>query len=118
MTVAERLKTALDVFGDPVYAVGRATVNDFPEIGQCFCFSLMTLGESFADDAPQAEKVLVAIDFYCPMTFPAETRKSEVKKALFAAGFTWPSTTESGDSQYRNIVFECEIVDGIVCENG
>lgn len=46
-----------------------------------------------------------------------ETRKA-VKRALFAAGFGWPSMTDASDKLGQHYVFECESVEVDLYEDG
>ena len=109
MNVAELLKSTLEKFGDPVYGSDAFKSGESKKDKQYYTFSLYTQGANFADNSPQAEVVTATINFFCPHTAPIETRRKQTKEALFAAGFTWPSSTDASDTTGRNIVFECQI---------
>ena len=63
---------------------------------------------SHGDDRPGALRVLVYVDLYCPLDYnPTETVYA-VRRALFNAGMTYPTTEDASDDDYRHIAFECE----------
>lgn len=109
MSVAALLKSTLEKFGDPVFASDAFTTKDAKGNKQYYVFSLSTRGANFADNCPQAEICTATINFFCPHTTPIEARRKQTKEALFAAGFTWPTTVDASDTTGRNIVFECQI---------
>lgn len=65
---------------------------------------------SHGDDRPGALRVLVYADIYCPLDFNPVATVNAVKRALFAAGCTYPTTEDASDDDCRHIVLECEAI--------
>ena len=108
MSVEERIRTVLLQFGDPVE---NAVYH-----GECrryYTFSCVSAGADYGDDAPGHEIYLVTIHFYAPLNENITARVRDTKRALFAAGFSWPETLNNSDDNGRDIIFECEYVEGI-----
>lgn len=76
-------------------------------------FSASSFGAAYGDDAPEAERHLVMVHLIAPYGGSLTKLKADIKKALFRAGFTWPSAEDASDEESRHIVFECETVEGI-----
>ena len=62
------------------------------------------------DDRPGALRVLVYVDIYCPLDFNPVATVNAVRRALFAAGCTYPTTEDASDDDTRHIVIECEAI--------
>ena len=108
MSVDELLRSTLLAFGDPVEnAVYHGKAKRY------YTFNYSTVGDDFADDAPGHERYLVQAHFFAPLDENVTARVKATKKALFAAGFTWPETFNASDGDGRHIVFECEIAEGV-----
>lgn len=108
MTVDECLMATLAPFGvDIDNSVG------FSKHDRYFTFNYNTLPAAFADNAPHYERYLVQVHFFAPLNENVSRQKQQVKKALFDAGFTWPSTEDASDENGRHIVFECEIAEEV-----
>lgn len=74
-------------------------------------FNYDTTGMEYGDNQPAVERALIQVHLVAPMTAnTVETRKA-VKRALFAAGFGWPSMTDASDKLGQHYVFECESVE-------
>lgn len=106
MTVDERIKSALDPFGDPV----ENGIYQGKE-KQYYTFNYSTHGADYADDVPGHEKYLVQVHLFAPLNVNLTHRVRETKCALVAAGTTYPETVNATDEDSRHIVFECEIAD-------
>jgi hypothetical protein len=65
---------------------------------------------SHGDDRPGALRILVYVDIYCPLDFNPVQTVNAVKRALFAAGCTYPTTEDASDDDCRHIVLECEAI--------
>ena len=65
---------------------------------------------SHGDDRPGALRVLVYVDVYCPLDFDPVSTVNAVRRALFAAGCTYPTTEDASDDDTRHIVIECEAI--------
>jgi len=100
------IMAALESFGDPVvfgeYAPGNADAERY------YTFGYSTIPADHSDDSPGHERYLVQICLNCPRSFNSLQRVAETKKALFSAGFTWPSVVNASDEEGQRIVFECE----------
>lgn len=108
MSVDELLRKTLLSFGDPVEnGVYHGTAKRY------YTFNYSTVGDDFADDAPGHERALVQVHLFAPLAENVTARVKATKKALFAAGFTWPETFNASDENGRHIVFECEIAEGV-----
>lgn len=78
-----------------------------------YVFTVDTLGAGYADDAPGAERELIGVHLFAPLNEDITERKRATKKALFDAGFTWPSAEDDSDGTGRHIYFACENVSGV-----
>jgi hypothetical protein len=77
-----------------------------------FTFNYTSEGSDFANDAPNHERNLVQVHFYCPLDFDCVSIRKQVKQKLFAAGFTYPVVTDASDKVSQHLTFECEIAEG------
>ena len=115
MSVEAEVKAALDVFGDPVEkSVLYAAAGERP--ARYYTFSCDSMGDDFGDDGPGAEVWLVQVHLFAPLGENCIRRARETKRALFAAGFTWPDMTDATDTDGQHYVFECETVQGLEVE--
>lgn len=108
MSVDEKIVGALATFGYDV-----ANNVSYSKNKTYFAFNYTVIPSDFADDAPQHERYLVQVHFFCPLNVNITSFKKSARKALCAAGFTWPSITDASDENGRHIVFECEIAEGV-----
>lgn len=108
MSINQKIITALSGFGDPV----SPTVYH-GETEQYFVFNYSTMGTDFGDDAPQQEKYLVQVHFFCLLSLNSVGRAKQIKQKLFAAGFTWPTMANASDREGQHLVFECEAAEGV-----
>ena len=65
---------------------------------------------SHGDDRPGALRILVYVDIYCPLDFNPVATVNAVRRALFNAGMTYPTTEDASDDDCRHIVVECEAI--------
>ena len=65
---------------------------------------------SHGDDRPGALRILVYVDIYCPLDFNPVATVNAVRRALFNAGCTYPTTEDASDDDCRHIVVECEAI--------
>ena len=108
MSVDAKIVAVLDPFGHDV-----DNSVSFTKDKTYFAFNYSVIPEDFADDAPQHERFLVQVHFFCPLNVNITKQKKNICHALFAAGFTWPEITDASDENGRHIVFECEIAEGV-----
>ena len=107
MIVEERVKAALDVFGDPVEkSVLSAAAKRRPT--RYYTFSCDSFGAAFGGNKPGCERCLVHVHLFALLNQNCLQQVLETKKALFAAGFTWPEVTDATDQDGQHFVFECE----------
>ena len=66
-------------------------------------------GALYADDEPQIDRVIVRVKLYVPVEFNYLSTKSQIRRALFRAGFTYPVIEEMTEDDYKCIIFECSI---------
>jgi hypothetical protein len=108
MSVESRIKNALEPLGYKVYPDNYNGADK-----TYFVFNINTNPDDFGDNEPQHEKALIQVHLYCPHTLNSVTLRTNVKKYLSAAGFTYPRRTGAGDADGQHHVFECECVEGI-----
>lgn len=112
VSVEARVKAALDPFGDPVeksqlYAAAGSRPPRY------YTFSCESFGDDYGDDEPGCERWLVSVHLFAPLTENCVARVRETKRALSAAGFTWPHCTDATGQDGQHYVLECETVDFI-----
>ena len=108
MSVDAKIVAALEPFGcDVDNSVSFAKDKTY------FTFNYSVIPTDFADDAPQHERYLVQVHYHCPLNVNITAIKTAIRRALYAAGFTWPSITDASDENGRHTVFECDIADGV-----
>lgn len=112
MSVATRIKAALDVFGDPVEkSLFSAQDGELPL--RYYTFVCNSFGTDFGDDMPGHERWLVSVHFFAPLGQNWNKRVSATKQALLQAGFTWPKFTDATDQYGQHFVFECETAEAV-----
>lgn len=109
MTVNQRLREALVPLRLPVQA---STYVPASPSERYFTFNVSTLGADFADNEPGHERLLLQLHYYCPTGYDSVADVRRIKKLLFAADFTWPDVTNTGDAAGQHIVFEFEAAEG------
>ncbi len=103
VTIDQRIRDALLVFGDPVEnGVYQGKAKSY------FTFSYTSLGDGYGDDMPSHERYLIQIHYFAPLGVNVTRRVKEVKRALASADFTWPEVENADDEDGRHRVFECE----------
>lgn len=107
MTVNEKIKNALEAFGLPV-------TTDFYGKGLDEYFTFNYADDrvaDFGDDSPLHVVAYMQIHYFSPMGKDYLCMKKQVRKALFDAGFTYPSVTDATivENGIRHLIFECEI---------
>ena len=81
--------------------------------GRYIVFSTDHLGDDFGDDAPEHEKVLVAVHLNAPLGENIRPVARGAQRALYEAGCTWPRIIEASDDGGRHLVLECEMEVGV-----
>lgn len=107
MSVDAKIRTALTALKVPAEnAIYQGNAKTY------FVFSYTTIPDAHADDVAQAERYLISVSLFAPLSGNITTLVKQTKNALYKAGCTWPSTTNLTDENGRHIVFECEIAEG------
>lgn len=66
--------------------------------------------KNFGDDMPLNVVAYMQVHYFLPIEKDYLYNKKEIRKLLFAAGFTYPEVTEQiEDKTTRHLIFECEI---------
>lgn len=73
-------------------------------------FNYNSIPADFGDDEPSHERFLAQVHLWAPAGNNTLAKRRAVKKALAAAGATWPSYTNASDKEGQHHVFECELV--------
>lgn len=74
-------------------------------------FGYSSVPADFGDDEPSHERFLVHAHLFAPVGENTLSKRRAIKKALAAAGTTWPSYENASDKNGQHHVFECEIAD-------
>lgn len=113
MTLENRIRAALLVFGDPVRVEPFTPDKDNKYPARYYTMRISTRGSDSADNAPQHEIGYVLVHFICPLGWDSTERVERTKKALADAGTTWPHKEDISDADGQDIVFECQIAKGV-----
>lgn len=112
VSVESRIVGALSPFGDPVEkSLLYAAANKRPR--RYYTFVCQSFGAAYGDDEPGCERWLVQVHLFAPLAENCILRAAQTKKALFGAGFTWPSMVDATDQDGQHYVFECEMAEGV-----
>lgn len=103
MSVNSLLKAALD----PVAPVEADTYEG--NRPTYITIGYNSIGEDYADDEAGHERFLISVHLFAPTGEDTIEKRRAIKKALAAAGTTWPSYTNASDKNGQHHVFECEI---------
>lgn len=112
VSVEAQIVAALSPFGDPVEkSLLYAAANKRPR--RYYTFVCQSIGDAYGDDEPGCERWLVQVHLFAPLGENCIRRAGATKRALFAAGFTWPRMVDATDHDGQHYVFECEMAAGI-----
>lgn len=112
VSVEARIVAALSPFGDLVEkSLLYAAANKRPR--RYFTFVCQSVGDAYGDDEPGCERWLVQVHLFAPLGENCIRRAGATKRALFAAGFTWPRMVDATDQDGQHYVFECETAAGV-----
>lgn len=107
VSVEARIVAALGGFGDPVEkSTLYAAAGKRPR--RYYTFACQSFGDAYGDDEPGWERWLAQVHLFAPVADNCIRRAAQTKRALFAAGFTWPSMVDASDEDGQHYVFECE----------
>ncbi len=107
-TIGERLQAALT----PLYGE-----NVFPDVfvglaEEYVVYNYSTIPEVYAERAPRAARYLIQVHLYSPREKNPTAAIQALDRALWDAGFTWPSVTDASDAEGQHHVLQCEGCDG------
>ena len=106
--VGERIEAALSsLFGNAVFPdvyVGSAR--------EYVVYNYSIIPAVYAESAPHAARYLVQVHYYSPREKNPTAAILAIDRALFNAGFTWPSVTDASDAEGQHHVLQCETCDG------
>jgi hypothetical protein len=114
VSVASEIAAAVAFTGYPVHQIsydGTATTY--------FVMNMDGIPDNFADDAPQHDRWLVQLHLFAPFTLNTTTIRRQIRNALHAAGYTYPSQVDASenaraaDGTEQHIVFEFEATEAI-----
>jgi len=71
-------------------------------------FNYNSIPVDYGDDAPGHEVYSVQVHLFCPSGVNSLPMRRQIKKALLAAGFTWPAYINASDKDGQHHVFECQ----------
>lgn len=84
-----------------------------PESGEAtaeeYCtYNFDSIPMGFGDNAPRSTRDLVQVHWYLPKGRRPHEKRLALCRALYKAGFTYPSVQNASDSTGQHWVFECE----------
>jgi len=77
-------------------------------------FTYTEMPSVFADSKPAAIRYLVQLHYYLPHRTNPNAKKTNIKNALFNAGFTYPQVINASDNEGQHYVFEFEGIGDVV----
>ena len=107
MTVNSLLKAALE----PVAPVEADTYEGTEPT--YITFGYISTPTDFGDDEPEHELFSISVHLFAPTGEDTIEKRRAIKKALAAAGTTWPSYTNASDKEGQHHVFECQLARGV-----
>lgn len=114
MSIASDVKTAIGFTGYPMQQVSYDG-----DAQTYFTLNMDAIPSNFADDAPQHDRWLVQLHLFAPFSQNTTAIRRQIRNALQAAGFTYPSQvdasekTGASDGTEQHIVFEFEGTEAI-----
>lgn len=72
--------------------------------------------DDFGDDEPDHEVFSISVHLFAPTGENTIAKRRAIKKALAAAGTTWPVYTNASDKDGQHHVFECQLAQGVGVE--
>ena len=103
MSVNSLIKAALD----PVAPVEADTYED--TAATYITFGYVSSPADFGDDEPDHEIFSISVHLFAPTGEDTIAKRRAIKKALAAAGTTWPIYTNASDKDGQHHVFECQL---------
>lgn len=106
MSVESKIIAAVAFSGYPCYRriyTGTATTY--------FVMTIDSEPTDFADNAPRHERFSAMLHFVAPITFDDTTLRKQIKDALKAAGFTYPTAMDASDEKQLRVIYEFKIAE-------
>lgn len=103
MSVNSLLKAALE----PVAPVEADTYED--TTATYITFGYDSIPADHGDDEAGHEIFLISVHLFAPTGENTLAKRRAIKKALAAAGTTWPEYTNASDKDGQHHVFECQL---------
>lgn len=113
-TIEKRIRNALLPFGDPVQLQPFAPDDTVRKPERYYTFQINTSPTDLADNGPQHELCYILVHLVCPLNWDSTSRILATKQVLFTAGATWPEVTDLSDNDAQDIVFECQMAQGVI----
>lgn len=110
MSINSTLKAALE----PIAPVEADTYQGSK--GTYITIGYNSVAADYGDDEPDHEVFLVSVHLFAPTGENTIAKRRAIKKALVAAGMTWPTYTNSSDKDGQHHVFECETAQAVGVE--
>lgn len=108
MSIEKRLTTALHPIGWDIYNSVYAGKAD-----RYLVIRHSDIPVKHGDDRPGCIRNLIYVDVYAPLGYNVISTVNAVKRALFHAGMTYPTSEDASDSDKCHIVIECEAISGV-----
>ena len=80
------------------------------KLGTYIAFDYQSIPDDWGDDEPGCERFLISVHLFAPTGTDTIKLRRTIKRALDAAGTTWPSMVNASDKEGQHLVFECEFV--------
>ena len=104
MTIEKRIRQALNPLGYDVVQ------NEYQGKADTYIvFNYSVIPALYADDDPWADRILIQVHLFAPLTLNTTQIKKQIRKLLRDAGFTVPSMTPADEDEKQHIVFETEV---------
>lgn len=85
------------------------------EAAEIYCtFNVTQVPECFGDDAPEVLLDLVQLHLFAPRGMNTMTLRRDLRRAVFQAGFTYPTVEDASDLEGQHFVLEFQGVEGEV----
>lgn len=105
MSINSRLISALS-------SLVAASPNRYSGSGYEYAvFDTIDTPELFGDSSPGVISSHVILNYYAPVEMNTVAKRKQIAEAIHAAGFTYPTSTSSGDASQQRIIYEFEGID-------
>ncbi len=105
MSIESRAKEAVASFA-PFWTEESWDGSEDTKSGTYLTFNATSMPHVFADGEVPYERYICQLHLYCPRATNTVKMRKQIKKALYAAGFTWPHVEPAHDGDGGHYVFE------------